>query len=67
MTLQNAGFLAFVAAFLLSIRLAFTLIRDLISVIGGLIPALAVLDSLLYTFAAIALALFFYVFWKAPR
>lgn len=65
MTPRNAAFLAFVGMLLLEALLIFGLIHDVISVTEGLIPALAVLKSLVYAFAGLTVVLFFHVFHKA--
>ena len=62
MTLKNSAFLAFVATLLLSILLLWRLVLDILNVAQGLIPAVNLLSSLLYAFAAVTVAAFFFVF-----
>jgi hypothetical protein len=67
MTLKNAAFLAFVAMALATALLAFDLIEYVLNVVRGLVPAVKVFSSLIYTFAAFCVALFFFVFQRAQR
>ena len=67
MTLKNAAFLAFVGMALATALLAFDLIESLMNVVRGLIPAVKVFSSLIYTFAAFCAALFFFVFHRTQR
>jgi multidrug efflux pump subunit AcrB len=65
MTLKQASLLAFVGTLLLSILLVFDLILDVLSLARGLIAAVTVLTSLIRTFTAVSMAVFFYVFHRA--
>ena len=65
MTLKQASFLAFIGTLLLSIHLVFDLILNLLSLARGLIAAVTLLTSLIETFAAVSVAIFFYVFHRA--
>ena len=65
MTLKQASFLAFIGTLLLAMLLVFDLVLNLLSMARGLIPAVTLLTSLIYTFAAVSLAIFLYVFHKA--
>jgi hypothetical protein len=67
MTLKNAAFLALVAMALATALLAFDLIENAPNVVRGLIPAAKVFSSLIYTFAAFSVAVFFFVFCKTQR
>jgi hypothetical protein len=62
MTIKNAAFLAFLATLLLSILFLWRLVMDILNVSQGLVPAVTLLDSILYTFAAVTVAIFFFVF-----
>jgi hypothetical protein len=64
MTLKHASFLAFVGTLLLTILLIVDLILDLMSLLRGLVPAVMVLTALIYAFAALSVAVFFYVFHR---
>jgi hypothetical protein len=62
MTLKNAAFLALIATLLLTILVAADFIRTLSGVLGGFVPAMALLRSLVYLFASVTATVFFYVF-----
>jgi multidrug efflux pump subunit AcrB len=65
MTLKQASFLAFIGTLLLSILLVADVILNLLSMARGLIPAVTLLTSLIHTFAAVSVAVFFYAFHRA--
>ena len=65
MTLNQASLLAFIGTLLLAIYLVGDFILDLLSMARGLIPAVTLLTSLIRTFAAVTVAVFFYVFHRA--
>ena len=64
MTLKTAATLALIGTVLLTLLLAIDFFNSLLALTGGLIPAAAVLRSLIYLIAGITVALFFYVFNK---
>jgi len=65
MTLKQASFLAFIGTLLLAILLVVDLVMDVLSLARGLIPAVTLLTALIYAFAAVSVAVFFYVFHRA--
>ena len=65
MTLKNAALLALVGMVVLSVLLLAGFIRDVLSVVSGLIPALSVLRSFVYLFASVAVTVFFWVFHRS--
>ena len=65
MTLKNTAFLALVGMVLLTILLIAGLIADVSGVLQGLIPAMRLLTSFIYTFASLSVVLFLYAFHKA--
>ena len=67
MSLKNAAFLAFIGTLLLSVLLLWRLVMDILNVSQGLIPAQTLLASLIYAFAAITAAVFFFVFQSNQR
>jgi len=67
MNLRNAAFLAFVGMLLLTVLVAADFVNAVIGFIRNLIPAMAVLRSLIYVFATICVTLFFYVFSRRDR
>jgi len=64
MTLKNAAFLALAGMLLLTILLAADFVNTLLNVARGLIPAMALLRSLVYLFAGLTVTVYFYVFNK---
>jgi hypothetical protein len=65
MTLKQASLLAFIGTLLLSIHLVIDLVLNLLSVARGLIAAVTLLTSLIETFAAVSVTVFFYVYHRA--
>jgi hypothetical protein len=65
MTLKNAAVFAFIGTLLAAALLVWDFVSDLVYVAQGLVPLAKVLSSLLYAFAAVSLAAFFYVFQKS--
>ncbi len=65
MTLKNAALLALVGMILLTIIVAIDFIDTIIGVMRDVIPAIALLRSLVYVFASLSVTFFFYVFYKA--
>ena len=65
MTLKNAAILALVGTLLLTILLAADFIRTISGVLGGFVPAMALLRSLIYLVASLTVTVFFYVFNRA--
>ena len=64
MSLKSAAFLALIGTILVTILRLYDLISTITNVIGGLVPAIALLTSLVYAFASLSLAAFFFVFHK---
>lgn len=67
MTLKNAATFAFIGTLLAAALLVWDFVFDLVNVVDGLIPLTRLLSSLLYAFAAVSLAVFFYVFRKTQN
>jgi hypothetical protein len=65
MTLKNAALLALVGVTLATIVLVVGFVGDVFAVVRGLIPAMRLLPSLVYAFAALSLVVFLYAFHKA--
>jgi hypothetical protein len=65
MSLKNAALLGLVGTILLSILLIAGLIGDVLGVVGGLIPAMRLLTSVIQVFASVSVVVFFYAFHKA--
>ena len=67
MNLKNVAFLAFIGMLLLTILVAADFIKTLSGVLGGFIPSIALLRSLIYLFASITVTAFFFVFNRAQK
>jgi hypothetical protein len=64
MTLKQVSLLAFIGTLVLAIQLVFDLVLDVLSLARGLIAAVTLLTSLIHAFAAVSVAVFFYVFHR---
>ena len=64
-TLKNAAFLALIGTLLLTILLVIDFIRTASGVLNDVIPAMALLRSLVYLVASLSVTVFFHVFNKA--
>jgi hypothetical protein len=64
MNLKNAAFLALIGTILTSVLLLYNLIFSVLNVARGLIPLDTLFSTLIYAFASVSLAVFFYVFHK---
>ena len=64
MTLKNLAFLAFVGMILVLALVTFDLISDLGNVARGVVPAIRLFRDLIYTFAALCVTIFFFVFYR---
>jgi hypothetical protein len=62
MTLKNAALLALVGTLLLTVVLTVDFIRTISGVLGGFVPAMALLRSLVYLFTSVSVTVFFWVF-----
>jgi hypothetical protein len=64
MSLKNAAFLALIGTILTTILLLYDLVSAVINITGGLVPAMSILPLLIYSFASLSVAVFFFVFYK---
>jgi hypothetical protein len=64
MSLKNAAFLALIGTILTTLLLVYNLITTILNVTQGLVPAVNLFPLLIYAFASLTLAVFFYVFHK---
>jgi hypothetical protein len=62
MTLKNAALLALAGTILAAVLLVWDLVFNILNVLRGLVPAVMLFSSFIYAFAALTLAVFFYVF-----
>ena len=65
MSLKNAAVLALIGMLLLTILLAADLIKTVSGVLNELVPAMALLRSLIYLLASLSVTVFFFVFHRA--
>ena len=65
MSLKNAGFLAFIGMILLTVLVVADFINIVTGVLRDVVPAVAILRSLVYLIASLTATLFFYVFQKS--
>jgi hypothetical protein len=64
MTSKNAAFLAFIGTLLLTIVVALDFVNSVSGVLRDIVPALAMVRSLIYLFASVSVTVFFYLFYK---
>jgi hypothetical protein len=67
MSPKSAATLAFIGTLLAAALLVWDFVSDVVNVVEGLVPAVRLFLSLIYAFAAVSLALFFYVFHKTQK
>ncbi len=67
MTLKNVTTLALVGMLLLTILVAVDFIRTILGVLGGFVPAMALLRSLIYLVASLTVTVFFWVFARTQN
>jgi len=64
MSLKSAAFLALIGMILVTILRLYDLVSTVVNVMGGLVPAMTLVSSLIYAFASLGLAAFLFVFHK---
>jgi hypothetical protein len=64
MSLKNAAFLALIGTVLTTVLLVYELVKAILNVAQGLVPAMTIFPMLIYSFASLTLAVFFFVFGK---
>jgi hypothetical protein len=62
---KSASFLALIGMVPVSVVLIVRLLLDILNALRGLIPAATVALEMIYAFAAVTVAVFFYVFYKS--
>jgi hypothetical protein len=63
-TLRNAAFLALIGTILVAALRVWNLIFNILNVVRGLVPATLFFSSLIYAFASLSVAIFFFVFYR---
>jgi hypothetical protein len=64
MTLKSAALLALVGTILVTALLAWDLVFNVMNVLQGVVPAVVLFRSIVYTFGGLTVATFFFVFHK---
>ncbi len=64
MSLKNAVLLALIGTILLTVLVLANFITTILGVIRDVIPAMALLTSLVHLFASLSVLVFFYVFYR---
>lgn len=64
MSLKNAAFLALIGTILTTILLVYDLVSAILNVTQGLVPAMTIFPLLIYAFASLTVAVFFFVFHR---
>jgi hypothetical protein len=64
MSLKNAAFLALIGTILTTILLLYDLVSAILNVTQGLVPAVTMFPLLIYSFASLTAAVFFFVFHR---
>ena len=64
MNLKGAATLAFIGTLLAAALLIYDFVFDVINALRGLTSAITLFPALIYAFAALSLAIFFFVFQK---
>jgi hypothetical protein len=67
MRVKTAAILAFLGMLLATVLLIWNLVSDVLNAAQGLIPITKLFSSAIYSFAALTLAIFFYIFQKEQR
>lgn len=64
MSLKAASFLALIGTAILTALLLYDFVFDVLNVMQGLIPAVKIFSALVYTFASLTVAIFFFAFYQ---
>jgi hypothetical protein len=64
MSLKSAAFLALIGTVLATLLLVYNLVSAILNVTQGLVPAMTIFPLLIYSFASLTVAIFFFVFHK---
>jgi hypothetical protein len=65
MSLKNAALLALIGTILLTVLVVASFISTVLGVLRDVIPAMALLTSLVHVFSSVSILVFFYVFHRA--
>jgi hypothetical protein len=64
MTLKTSALLAFIGTVLVTALLMWNLVFSVANVLRGLLPAVVLFPAVIYAFASLSVAVFFFVFHK---
>ncbi|HTB14036.1 MAG TPA: hypothetical protein VK752_20830 [Bryobacteraceae bacterium] len=64
MNIKSAAFLALIGTILTTVLLVYNLVSAILNVTQGLVPAVTIFPLLIYSFASLTLAVFFFVFHR---
>jgi hypothetical protein len=64
MNIKSAAFLALIGTILTTVLLVYDLVSAILNVTQGLVPAMTIFPLLIYSFASLTLAVFFFVFHR---
>ena len=64
MSLKSAAFLAFIGTLLLTVLLAAHFITTVLGIMRNIVPFMALLPAIIHLFAALAVTVFFFVFFR---
>ena len=64
MSLKSAAFLALIGTILTTLLLVYNLVSAVLNVSQGLVPAMSIFPLLIYSFASLTLAVFFFVYHR---
>ena len=67
MTLKTSALLALFGTILMTLLLVWNFVLTVLNVLWGLVPAVTLFQSFIYTFGCLTVAVFFYVFHRAQR
>jgi hypothetical protein len=61
MNIKSAAFLALIGTILTTVLLVYNLVSAILNVTQGLVPAVTIFPLLIYSFASVTLAVFFFI------
>jgi hypothetical protein len=67
MTPKTAALVALIGTILMTALLAWNFVFTLINVLRDLVPAVTLFSSFIYAFGSLTVAVFFFVFHRAPQ
>jgi hypothetical protein len=65
MNIKTAAFLATIGTILVTVLLTWNFVTNVLNVMQGVTPVVALFSSLIYAFGALSTAVFFFVFYNA--